>query len=57
MGPLCVSVTVTMSDDEVLNKQRGAVDSTAPSSFTASEGNEKKKRVMDTPVVEEGSPL
>ena len=44
MGPLCVSVTVTMSDDEVLNKQRGAVDSTAPSSFTASEGNEKKKK-------------
>ena len=57
MGPLCVSVTVTTSDDEVLNKQRGAVDSTAPSSFTASEGNEKKKWVMDTPVVEEGSPL
>ena len=57
MGPLCVSVTVPASDDEDLDKQRGAVDSTTPPSFTASEGNERKKRVMDTPDVEEESLL
>ena len=43
MGPLCVSVTVPASDDEDLNEQRGAVDSITPPSFTASEGNERKK--------------
>ena len=42
MAPLGVSVTVTTSDDEALDKQRGAVDSTEPPSFTASEGNGKK---------------